>query len=114
MPTRLCMDCRVNPAVKRGRCGECNRALARDRSTERRARQSFYASRPWRMTRKRHLSLHPLCEYLIDGKPCDLIASVVHHVVDLADGGAPRDHSNLQSLCKSHHDQITRGRQQTR
>jgi 5-methylcytosine-specific restriction endonuclease McrA len=62
------------------------------------------------MTRKRHLSLHPLCEYLVDGKPCDLIATVVHHRVDLADGGAPRAHENLMSLCKPHHDSITANR----
>jgi hypothetical protein len=64
------------------------------------------------MTRKRHLAEHPLCEYIdSDGKRCGLIATVVHHRVDLANGGAPRDHGNLVSLCKPHHDSITRGRQ---
>src|SRR5512133_3765327 len=100
MPIRLCSQCRAERATKRGKCGTCYREQERNRSAERRARQSFYASKPWRMTPKRHLAEHPLCEYLIDGKPCDRIATVVHHHVDLAAGGAPRDHGNLVSLCK--------------
>jgi hypothetical protein len=114
VPIRLCNE-RVcgNQATARGKRDEHRMAYERDRSADRRARQSFYASKRWRMTRKRHLSLHPLCEYMVDGAPCNEIATVVHHRVDLAASGAPCDHENLMSLCKPHHDSITRRRQRT-
>jgi 5-methylcytosine-specific restriction endonuclease McrA len=37
---------------------------------------------------------------------CGLLADSVHHILELEDGGAPRDPANLMSLCRSHHSVI--------
>jgi hypothetical protein len=120
MTERMCIEPACpNRATAHGRCDEHRKQRERERSTarlrndpEHRARHAFYTSKAWRITRRRQLHDHPLCEHTdSDGTECGLIATVVHHRVDLADGGAPRDPQNLTSLCKSHHDQITRARQ---
>jgi 5-methylcytosine-specific restriction endonuclease McrA len=48
-----------------------------------------------------------LCQFRMeDGSECGLLADSVHHVVELEDGGAPRDPANLMSTCRSHHSVI--------
>jgi hypothetical protein len=50
---------------------------------------------------------YPLCQYRMeDGRECGVLADPVHHIVELEDGGAPRDPANLLSLCRSHHSVI--------
>jgi 5-methylcytosine-specific restriction endonuclease McrA len=67
----------------------------------------FYCSKAWRMARRQQLLRHPLCQYeLEDGSECGLLADSVHHIVELEDGGAPRDPANLMSCCRSHHSVI--------
>jgi 5-methylcytosine-specific restriction protein A len=39
---------------------------------------------------------------------CDKPATVVDHIMELADGGAMWDHANWQPLCGPHHDTKTR------
>jgi hypothetical protein len=59
------------------------------------------------MSRRKQLYDHPLCQFkLDDGSECGLIADSVHHIVELEDGGAPRDPANLLSTCRSHHSTI--------
>jgi hypothetical protein len=41
-----------------------------------------------------------------DGEERGLLADSVHHIVELEDGGAPRDPANLMSCCRSHHSVI--------
>jgi 5-methylcytosine-specific restriction enzyme A len=86
-------------ASHRGRCAGHARE---QRKASRSPFNSFYASKPWEYTRRRQLRDHPFCA------ECGQLAEVIHHVVALRDGGAPRDPKNLQSLCKPHHDSITR------
>jgi hypothetical protein len=43
-----------------------------------------------------------------------LLAGSVHHIVELEDGGAPRDQANLMSLCRSHHSVIHAQRRDAR
>lgn len=106
MPTRLCLEPRCpNVATVRGRCADhatANRKLTRS------VNDSFYSSKPWRMSRRKQLLDHPLCQYIVDdqGNDCGEIADSVHHIVELTDGGAPRDPSNLMSTCRSHHSTI--------
>jgi len=54
------------------------------------------------------LFLHPLCAR------CGVIATEVHHVLALSEGGAPFDLSNLESLCGSCHGRETRREQLSR
>jgi 5-methylcytosine-specific restriction endonuclease McrA len=56
------------------------------------------------MSRRQQLYEHPLCQYrLEDGTECGTIADSVHHIIELTEGGAPRDPANLMSTCRSHH-----------
>jgi 5-methylcytosine-specific restriction endonuclease McrA len=59
------------------------------------------------MSRRDQLARHPLCQYeLPDGSTCGAIAAHVHHIIELTQGGDPRDPNNLQSVCASHHSTI--------
>ena len=104
------------PATKRGRCDECRRAKERDRSRARRAdareRNRFYARRRWQITRRRKLSVDPLCELGYAG--CLKIASEVHHRTAMQDGGAEYAMDNLISACKPCHSAETRREQHDR
>lgn len=64
---------------------------------------SFYTSTDWRklaaaIKRER-------------GNKCELCGSrdrvIADHIVELKDGGAPLDRSNIQLLCHEHHQQKT-------
>lgn len=66
----------------------------------------FYSSPKWRKTREEHLRRFPGCVV------CKAVgfftrAIEVDHVISMRNGGAPFDHANLRSLCKSHHSQKT-------
>lgn len=93
-----------NVAVVRGRC----RAHAtQQRKWTRSVNDAFYSSKAWKLSRRAQLFAHPLCQYqLEDGTECGEIADSVHHIVELTEGGAPRDPSNLLSTCRSHHSTI--------
>jgi 5-methylcytosine-specific restriction enzyme A len=111
MPTRLCLEsgC-ANPAVTRGRCA---RHAAAQRKANRSRFDSFYASKPWAMSRRQQLYAYPLCQFrLEDGTECDHIADSVHHIIELEHGGRPRDPENLMSLCRSHHSKLHAARRQ--
>jgi hypothetical protein len=92
-----------NPATHRGRCQ--THARNRERQTNR-AGYKIYRSKRWRILRDCYLTHHPLCS-------CGEIATDVHHLVDLADGGQPYAWANLSAMCKRCHSQITRRRQAT-
>lgn len=59
-------------------------------------RREFYKSPAWRKLRARVLSCAPFCR-------CGARASVVDHVTRIADGGAPLDPANLQTMCWTCH-----------
>jgi 5-methylcytosine-specific restriction endonuclease McrA len=88
--------------------------MAEQRKQNRSRFDSFYSSLPWRMSRRKQLHDHPLCQYERDGEECGEIADSVHHIVELEDGGAPRDPANLMSLCRSHHSVIHAQRRRAR
>jgi 5-methylcytosine-specific restriction endonuclease McrA len=73
----------------------CAVHAAEQRKANRSSFDRFYSSLPWRMSRRKQLSDHPLCQYEHDGSECGLLADSVHHIVELEDGGAPRDPANL-------------------
>lgn len=77
-----------------------NRAYAPERKPFQREvdNSAFYNSWPWRKKRKQHLLKEPLCRMC---KSNDIItaANMVDHIVPIAQGGAPLEDSNLQSLC---------------
>ena len=114
MPYKVCNEpgCPRHAAPGKSMCPP---HAAEQRKANRSPFNAFYASKAWAMTRKQQLFDQPLCEHeLNDGSTCGRVAEVVHHRLDLRAGGAPRDPKNLASLCKPHHDAITRARQTSR
>jgi 5-methylcytosine-specific restriction endonuclease McrA len=60
-------------------------------------RAAIYRSPRWQFERTRQLEREPDC------RVCGAPATHVDHLVPLAEGGAPFDASNLESLCARHH-----------
>ena len=57
-----------------------------------------YATKRWRITRRRKLKLDPVCQ------SCGTeLATEVDHVTALEDGGKPYSLANLSSLCATCH-----------
>jgi hypothetical protein len=105
MPIRLCLERACpNPAAVRGRCVEhATEARKQNRSVN----DAFYSSKAWKMSRRKQLHDHPRCQYRLgDGTECGVVADSVHHIVELTEGGAPRDPANLLSTCRPHHSVI--------
>lgn len=72
-----------------------------DRSPEMKKRYG----RAWKRIRDRHITQYPLCEMCKNhGRLTP--AEEVHHILPLSQGGTHED-SNLMSLCKSCHSEIT-------
>jgi len=95
------MDCRANPATYRGRCQTC--APARERDTH--PNKHIYSSKKWRVLRRHKLGINPICEW--PEHECDQIATDVHHVTAIQDGGDIWALANLQALCRYHHGILT-------
>ncbi|AHD19525.1 HNH endonuclease [Rhodococcus pyridinivorans SB3094] len=82
--------------------------------SERTGKSSGVHSRRWRTLRAHLLQEHPLCT------ACHrAVATVLDHVVPVAEGGAMWDESNLAPMCKPCHDAKTaqealRGRRRPR
>lgn len=100
MPIRLCMDCRTEPATKRGRCDDCRHEKERERSARRRTDLTqgraiqVYHSKKWLMTRRKVLDREPICVI------CDeRLATEVDHIVPMSQGGDEYSLSNLRGLC---------------
>jgi 5-methylcytosine-specific restriction enzyme A len=66
-------------------------------------RAAFYRSAAWRAARAGQLRREPNCG--VCGRP----ATHVDHIRPRAEGGAALDPSNLQSLCRPHHQAKTTG-----
>lgn len=105
MPTRLCLEpgC-PSVATQRGRCP----THSSERNVETRsANRPIYNTKRWRMTRRSFLFSNPLCS------KCGVVATDVHHRIDLQQGGDPWRFDNLEALCHRCHSRITRRRQAT-
>lgn len=72
-----------------------------DRSPEMKKRYG----RAWKRIRDRHIAQNPLCEVCKKNGKLTPVEEV-HHIVPLSQGGTHED-SNLMSLCKACHSEIT-------
>lgn len=59
--------------------------------------------RQWRRFRSWMLARRPTCESF---EGCRLLATELHHIIRLRDGGERFDPANVQPLCKRHHDKL--------
>jgi 5-methylcytosine-specific restriction endonuclease McrA len=74
------------------------------RSEEAKQWRKLYKGSRWRALRHRQLMLEPLCRFCIEAEVVT-VAEVVDHIRNhKGDMDIFFDPSNLQSLCKSHHD----------
>ncbi len=69
------------------------------------ARHGFYASPEWRRLRDWYRARNPLCE-ACQRQGRVTAAELVHHRVEISEGGAPLDPENLESLCWSCHSRV--------
>lgn len=99
MPTRAPMRCSAldcdELATNRGRCAEHQRK--RKSGAHRVIPGDGRNTARWRTESTQYLRTNPRC------RVCDGPATVVDHIVELADGGAMWDHGNWQPLCAGHH-----------
>ena len=72
----------------------------------------YYNSHQWKLLRKWYIITHPLCEECL-AQGISTVATEVHHRAEFMNGkdDAERwqlllDETNLESLCKMHHQQI--------
>ena len=104
MPTRPPMRCSAldcdELATNRGRCAEHQRK--RKSGAHRVIPGDGRNTARWRTESTQYLRTSPRC------RVCDGPATVVDHIVELADGGAMWDHANWQPLCSPCHDRKTR------
>lgn len=64
-----------------------------------------YGSSRWQSVRRQYREEHPLCEACLrDG--IITAATLVHHKIEIADGGDPFDPENLESLCQACHNRV--------
>lgn len=78
----------------------------RRKSSNSREDKRFLDSKPWKQLRKLQLQRAPYCEAcMAAGHVEELIYGAhIDHIVRRADGGAPLDERNLQTLCREHHE----------
>lgn len=85
------------------------RRSSRERRSDpvKRKQLAFYSSKEWRECRAAYLAEYPLC---VECSKAGIVtsATVVDHVTEIKAGGDKLDWSNLQSMCKPHHDRKTR------
>lgn len=71
---------------------------------ENRPYQSFYHMAAWTRKSLAFRKDHPLCELCkIEGRITP--SEMTDHIVPINQGGDPWDESNMQALCKRHHNQ---------
>jgi 5-methylcytosine-specific restriction protein A len=109
-PKRPCPAPGCRALVDRGYCDQHRRDQHRayhQASPKHKENNRFYASAQWIRVRDAHRALEPLCrECRSVGKLTQV--EIVDHIIPREDGGAPFDHANLQSLCRTHHNAKTR------
>jgi len=69
------------------------------------ARHEFYATPEWRRLRDWYRARHPLCEEC-QRQGRVTAAELVHHKVEISQGGELLDVGNLESLCRSCHSRV--------
>ena len=104
MPSKPCAETNCGALVELGvtRCTKHERAKReRDKRQRGTTAERGYGAE-WRRIRAAHLSANPWCW----APRCRMPAQEVHHLKRLRDGGT-HEPSNLLSLCRHHHSQLT-------
>ena len=67
---------------------------------------AFYGKAKWKRVRNWYIHEHPMCESCA-ARGEVAMGRVVDHIKPIKNGGAPLDHTNLQTLCYSCHNSKT-------
>jgi len=78
--------------------------MADYRSAEAKLYHRLYKTARWRRLREHQLSIQPLCEFCLITEDVTAATVVDHRRAHRGDLELFHDPSNLQSLCKHHHD----------
>lgn len=96
-PSRCTQGCGAF-AVSQGRCEKHQRKAWANTS----ARNRVLEPSQWARVAREHRTIEPAC------RGCGTSERLqVDHITEIADGGAPYDHSNLQTLCEDCHKEKT-------
>lgn len=110
MPAKLCTYPGCHNIVVDGgcRCPQHPQITRQKRRYEHHYHQGkqIYNSSWWKRLRDAHLVKEPCCE-LCARFSIVTPATVVDHIIEIKDGGDPKDPNNLQSLCRSCHNRKT-------
>ena len=68
-------------------------------------RHKIYATKLWQSTSRQYREEHPLCESCLRAGIITA-ATLVHHKIEIADGGDLFDPENLESLCQACHNRV--------
>lgn len=126
MPTRAQRICKYpgcNKVIPYGGSAYCeahrearlnNKAkIAKSYDVVRPERHKFYHTARWQRARNLFISRNPLCcMCLAEGRITQ--ATLVDHIIEIQDGGALTNPSNLQSLCAYHHALKTKAEREKR
>lgn len=96
MSMAVCTSCHGKFDGNGTKCPEC-KAKQPGKTT-----LGIYNTARWQRLRTQKKKLNPLCE-ICKTKGRVVPVAVVDHIIEIADGGAPFDMRNLQSLCNKHH-----------
>lgn len=96
-PSRCTKDC-GRLATRAGRCDEHQRKAWENTSK----RNQLIDKTKWKRVADKHLQSEPQCR--VCGTDLDL---QVDHVTEVTDGGSLYDDANLQTLCRTHHEEKT-------
>ena len=119
---RMCSLCHQTAIPGKSRCPQhLDKEKRHDRERGKTDLRKLYKTPGWRAARLQALSNEPICQRVDNGVRCPQLATTVHHRVDarvlvgeIADTGLTQeqwerflDLTNLECLCKPHHDQLT-------
>lgn len=99
-PKRPCTYPGCPELVERGRCDAHKSGATKVYEQQRGSSNERGYDWKWRRFRPWYLNRHPMCEASMG---CNQLATEIHHIVRLEDGGEKYDEANLQALCKPHH-----------
>jgi len=68
--------------------------------------QEFYNTTAWKKLRTRYAKQNPLCVRCKEQGRVTPV-QIVDHIIEIKDGGASLDESNLQSMCRACHNSKT-------
>ena len=87
--------------------------IYKNKESRKAANRHIYDSARWRRVSLKKRTITPFCEHCED-EGVMAVADLVDHIIEIKDGAAPFQTSNLMSLCYQHHAKKTANEVRTR